>query len=288
MNADSPSPGTISPVDADPLLLRAVAYLLRPLARLLIARGVTYPTLAELLKRVYLQVCVDDYSVPGHRLTDSRVSLLTGLHRKDVRRLREEPVDALEAPHMMTWGSRLVSLWLALPEYCDGAGEPRPLSRLSSDDPAHSFESLAARVTRDIGARAILDELVRNHVARVDEDDRVHLEIKAFVPRADEHKKLHFFANNLHDHLTAAVHNLLGLTPTLMERSVEVSGLSDAEMLALERLAERQGMNALVAVNESAQTLNAVEAEAPADSGRGRIRFGVYFQRDDGKSGFSG
>lgn len=288
MNAESPTPGTISPVDADPLLLRVVAYVLRPLARLLIARGVTYPTLSELLKRVYLQVCMDDYSLPGHRLTDSRVSLLTGLHRKDVRRLREEPVDALEAPRMVTWGSRLVSLWLALPEYCDGTGEPCPLPRLSSHGQEHSFESLAARVTRDIGARAILDELVRNHIARIDGDDLVHLETKAFVPREDEHKKLHFFANNLHDHLAAAVHNMLGLTPTLMERSVEVSGLSDAEMLALERLSEKQGMTALVAVNEAAQTLNAAGQTEPTCTGRGRVRFGVYFQRDGSKNSFTG
>lgn len=285
MNATPPPTGRIGPVDADPLLLRAVAYLLRPLVRLLIAKGVTYPTLSELLKRVYLRVAKDDFAMPGQRLTDSRISLLTGLHRKDVKRLREEPVDALETPRMVTWGSRLVSLWLALPEYCDAAGEPRPLPRLSNRGGETSFEGLAARVTRDIGGRAILDELVRNRIARIDADDNVHLETKAFIPREDSYKKLHYFANNLHDHVSAAVHNMLDRSPPLLERSVDVAELSPASMLTLERLAETEGMRALVAINESAQSRVAADrAENPGETGR--IRFGVYFLRDRDKEGF--
>jgi hypothetical protein len=285
MNATPPPTGRIDPVDNDPMLLRAAAYLLRPLVRLLIAKGVTYPTLSELLKRVYLHVAKEDFAMPRQRLTDSRISLLTGLHRKDVKRLREEPVDALETPRMVTWGSRLVSLWLSLPEYRDASGEPRPLPRLSSQGDETSFESLAARVTRDIGGRAILDELVRNRVARIDQDDRVHLETKAFIPREDSHKKLHYFASNLHDHLSAAVHNMLDRAPPLMERSVDVAHLSDASMRALEELAEAQGMKALVAVNQAAQSMVAADREQiPAETGR--VRFGVYFHRDHGKEEF--
>ena len=179
----SPAPQEpIAPIDADPMLLRAVAYLLRPLVRFLIAKGITYPTLGELLKRVYLRATREDFPLGDKRLTDSRISLLTGLYRKDVKRLREEPEEALETPRMVSWGSRLVALWLAQPEYCAADGEPSPLPRLSSQDAERSFESLAARVTRDISARGILDELVRNQIARIDEDDLVHLEIKAFVP----------------------------------------------------------------------------------------------------------
>lgn len=285
MNATPPPTGQIGPVAADPLLLRAIAYLLRPLVRLMIAKGVTYPTLGELLKRVYLHVAMDDFAVAGQRMTDSRISLLTGLHRKDVKRLREEPIDAMETPRMVTWGSRLVSLWLVLPDYCDDAGEPRPLPRLSSQGGAPSFERLAARVTRDIGGRAILDELVRNHIARIDEDDHVHLETKAFIPRADSHKKLHYFASNLHDHMSAAVHNMLDQSPALLERSVDVADLSDTSMLALEKLAETQGMRALIEVNETAQSLVAMDRrKIPSETGR--VRFGVYFLRDRGKDGF--
>lgn len=274
----SPNPQEpIAPIDADPMLLRAVAYLLRPLVRLLIANGIPYPTLGELLKRTYLRAAREDFPLGDKRLTDSRVSLLTGLHRKDVKRLREEPEEALETPRMVTWCSRLVALWLAQPEYCTADGEPSPLPRLSSQGAEHSFEALAARVTRDISARGILDELVRNHVARVDEDDLVHLAVKAFVPREDSRKKLHYFANNLHDHMAAATHNMLNLKPPLMERSVDVTGLTDESIRALEQLAEQHGMKALVALNEAAQSLLAKQKVKTA---AGRIRLGIYFLRD--------
>lgn len=283
MNAPLPASEPNGLTAADPLLLRAVAYLLRPLVRFMIASGITFPTLAELLKRVYLQVARDDFSLGSKRLTDSRISLLTGLHRKDVKRLRTEPDEALEMPRMVTWGSRVVSVWLAQPEYCDASGEPRPLPRLSSQGAEHSFEGLAASVTRDIGARAILDELVRNHVARIDEDDRVHLEVKAFVPREDNQKKLHYYASNLHDHLTAATHNMLDQRPPMLERSVHATGLSDEAMLALEKIADSQGMNALVAINEAARNLIAADGQ---QTGNGRVRFGVYFLRDHDEEGF--
>ncbi|MDD4880777.1 MAG: DUF6502 family protein [Gallionellaceae bacterium] len=278
----SPAPQEpIAPIDADPMLLRAVAYLLRPLVRFLIAKGITYPTLGELLKRVYLRATREDFPLGDKRLTDSRISLLTGLYRKDVKRLREEPEEALETPRMVTWGSRLVALWLAQPEYCAADGEPSPLPRLSSQDAERSFESLAARVTRDISARGILDELVRNQIARIDEDDLVHLEIKAFVPRGDSQKKLHYFANNLHDHLAAATHNMLDQTPPLLERSVDVTGLTDESIQVLERLAEQHGMKALVALNETALSLLARQEGRTA---AGRVRFGIYFLRDHKKA----
>lgn len=281
MNTDPVEP--IAQVDADPMLLRSTAYLLRPLVRFMIANGITYPTLSELLKRVYLRVARDEFSLGTKRLTDSRVSLITGLHRKDVKRLREEPDEAMHSPRMVTWGSRLISLWLALPEYCAASGEPRPLPRLSSQGKEHSFESLAARVTRDIGARGILDELVRNRIARVDADDLVHLEVKAFVPREDSHKRLHYFAANLHDHCTVAVHNMQPQSPPMLERSVDAAELSDEAMLALEKLAEQRGMDALIAVNEAAQALAHPAKAAKSPGGGGRIRFGIYFLRDRNK-----
>jgi len=69
-----------------PSLVAALRHLLRPLVRLLAARGVTYPTLAELLKETYVDVADRDFRLENNSATDSRVSLLSGVHRKYVRR----------------------------------------------------------------------------------------------------------------------------------------------------------------------------------------------------------
>jgi hypothetical protein len=75
-----------------PSLLSALRRLLRPLVKLLTAQGLTYPMLADLLKQIYVDVAVREFALGEAAPTDSRVSLLTGVHRKDVKRLRGAPV----------------------------------------------------------------------------------------------------------------------------------------------------------------------------------------------------
>ena len=67
-------------------LISALKRLLRPLVRLLIAKGVTLPAMIELLKDVYVGVAVHDLESGSKGPTDSRVSVMTGVHRKDVKR----------------------------------------------------------------------------------------------------------------------------------------------------------------------------------------------------------
>ena len=75
-----------------------IARILRPLARLMIARGITLPAAVEMLKEAYVDVASRDFRIGDAPTTDSRVSLLTGVHRKDVKRLREGTRRAGAAP----------------------------------------------------------------------------------------------------------------------------------------------------------------------------------------------
>lgn len=65
-----------------------LARLLRPLVRLCIRSGMTFPALAQLLRELFVNVAEHDFALEGKEQTDSRVSLLTGIHRKEVARLR--------------------------------------------------------------------------------------------------------------------------------------------------------------------------------------------------------
>src|SRR5438552_3265269 len=66
-------------------VLRALARVLRPLARLLIAGGVPIQAASESLKRAYVEAAHRHFG--DEAATDSRLSLLTGINRKEVRRL---------------------------------------------------------------------------------------------------------------------------------------------------------------------------------------------------------
>lgn len=73
-----------------PSMLSALRRVMRPLVRLMLRKGVTYTMFADLLKEVFVDVAHREFRLDGTVPTDSRVSLLTGVHRKDVRRLRSE------------------------------------------------------------------------------------------------------------------------------------------------------------------------------------------------------
>ena len=66
---------------------------MRPIARILLRCGVTWKELAELVKLVYVDVATTDYGKHGRPANASRVAILTGLSRRDVKRAR----DAIEA-----------------------------------------------------------------------------------------------------------------------------------------------------------------------------------------------
>lgn len=262
-------------LDVSPALVQALRRLLRPIVRLLLARHITYPYLVQLLKSLFIEVAVQDFPLSGKRQTDSRISLLTGVHRKDVRRLLgESRAVATSPPANVSLGIRLVTRWSRDPAYLDEAGLPRLLPRLPQPDGSPSFERLVGEESKDIRARAVLDEWLRLGLVSIDAADCVCLRTPAFVPEHGFEEKLYFLGRNAHDHLAAATHNVLDGKPPFLERSVFAGGLSPAAVDELAATAERLGMDTLQALGQRARELRqaaAVEGE------RRRMTFGVYF-----------
>ena len=64
------------------LLLGTLRKVLKPCVRLLLTHGITYTQMLEELKRVFVQVADEEFVINGKRQTDSRITLLTGVHRK--------------------------------------------------------------------------------------------------------------------------------------------------------------------------------------------------------------
>src|SRR5918995_1762511 len=109
------------PRSLDPAKLHApLARLLRPLVRLLIRSGITLPMLSELLRELYVNVAEYDFALQGKEQTDSRVSLLTGIHRKEVRRLRGAGAPVNTVPATVSQTSRILARWLADATFTDG------------------------------------------------------------------------------------------------------------------------------------------------------------------------
>lgn len=268
-------------------LSAAVRLLLRPLVHLLLSRQITFPILSAWLKEIYVEVASSEFAIEGKRLTDSRVHLLTGIHRKDVKRLREQPEGAVleERPRSVSLGAQIVARWTDRPEYQDDQGRPRPLPRRPVPGET-SFEDLVASVSRDIRPRSVLDEWQRLGVVSLDEGDCVVLNADAFIPSRSFEEKAYALGHTVHDHIAAGAHNLRDETPPMMERSVYYAQLSDASVDELLELAERRGMDALHEVNRRAMELQ--ESDGGGKAAVHRMRFGIYSfraKRGDGDYG---
>ena len=267
-------PTTGSAGGPSPVLLTAIAKLLRPLVRLLLANQVTYPLLSSMLKTIYVEVAEREFRVKGKRQSDSRINLLTGVHRKDVKRLRAEASSARSVPTTISVGARIIGVWMGSDTYRDSSGTPLPLPLKASHAGGPSFESLVEAVCKqDIRPRVILDEWMRLGIAHL-EDDFVVLNSGAFTPDTGFDEKVFFFGKNIQDHISAGTHNLLGLKPSYFDRSVYYDGLTEESVTELSQLADKLGMQALLEMNRRALSLQTQDKDQPLTGYR--MNFGIF------------
>ena len=106
----------------------AILRVLRPLIRLLLRHGVPFGTFSDLAKRVYVEVALEEFGIPGRKQTHSRVSILTGLSRKEVLRVtRLDRPDDAETSDRYNRAARVIGGWVRDDRYGDGSGNPAKL-----------------------------------------------------------------------------------------------------------------------------------------------------------------
>jgi hypothetical protein len=245
--------------------------LAQPLAAWLVRSGVGYTEFVTALKPVFLAQALAEAKRLGRKPTDSALSLLSGLHRKDVRHLRAtaQGGDAAVARRAAAWGrpspaSQVATRWLGLdwPDLIPFAG-PEP-----------SFEALVRLVSTDFHHRAVLQELLRLGVV-CEEGDQVHLLRGAFVPNRRLKEASQLMASSVADHLAAGVHNLTSEGPRrFLEQSVFADGLSSQSVAQLHQLANQLWAHVLETVVAAAVPL--CEQDAHLREGTERFRLGLF------------
>jgi len=266
-----------SPTDqVNNTVITALRKVLRPLVKFMIANQITYTYLSNMLKAIYVDVAEKDFPVAGKKQTDSRINLLTGVHRKDVKRLRAEPEDLESRPANISIGSQLVARWVGDKSLLNPDNSPRKLPLQDDDEFSNkSFEGLVSNIAKgDIRPRVVLDELMRLDMVELDPEHNVILKTKAFTPNRGQQEKLFFFGKNIQDHLCAGVHNLSGEQPPFFDRSVYYDELSADSVAQLSELADKLGMDALIQMNEKALALQTADQDL-ADASY-RMNFGIF------------
>lgn len=253
------------------IALRSASVMLLPLARWLVRHGVHYGSLAAALKSVFVEAARLELAGAGAKITDSSISVLSGVHRRDIRTMAAQNQDAAVEPKSPSVASQVFTRWIADPRYRDARNRLIALHRNGSDP---SFDALAREVSSDVHPRTLLAEMQRAGLVEL-HGDTVRVRADAFVPQQDFGERAEMFAGNVADHVAAAAHNVSTEERVFLEQSVFGGGLTERSTEALGATARRLWATAFeTMVREATQRYEQDRAEPDAQM---RMRFGVYY-----------
>lgn len=247
-----------------------LARLLGPLAQAMVARGTTVQEATEALKHALFAAAIE---IEGDAASDSRISLRTGLHRKDVKRLREQRDDPV--PTRSTNAVAMaVSYWATAPEYQAPDGGPRDLPRDGGEDGPGLYD-LIRRTRVDMAPGTVLAAMLDQGVAEQTADGNYRLRTGALLPDAGSAALIAAYQATLSAHLQAATHNLVAPpdAPRHFDRVVRYSHLSPQSIEALSAVTKKKAQALLEEVSAMARELQEQDAEAGKN---GRFAFGAY------------
>jgi len=268
------APALVSPgEETAELALRHAAGLMAPVARWLLRSGVSYGALAHMLKPVFVEAAREELARTGTEPTYSALSVLSGVHRKDVRALSEAPAEtAATHPRGVPLASQVYTRWLSAKRYRGRDGQPRALPR---SGPGITFETLAREVSVDVHPRTVMDELLRLGLIQA-EGDVLMPAAPSFTPSRQRDELTALFAANAADHMAAAVHNLTTDAPRYLEQSVFADGLGADSVEWLHEMAREAWQRAFEDMVKAARQRVARDGALPENEQQ-RMRFGIYF-----------
>jgi len=271
--------------DAKHALLAAVLKLLQPLIRILLRNGIPFGTFADLAKHVYVKIAMEEFGLPNRKQTASRVSIITGLTRKEVSRIQGlSEIENEETIERYNRAARVVSGWVRDNRFLDSTGQP---AVLPVEGNGVSFSELVRHFSGDMPVRAVLDELDRVGVIDHLPDGRIRLLSRAYIPVTGEVDKLGILGTDVRDLICTIDNNITReADQRLLQRKVSYDNLPAEILPELRQLSAQKGQ---VLLEELDSWLSQHDRDNnPSVSGTGRHRAGIgiyYFEEDSTEEG---
>lgn len=262
-------------------LTATVATLLKPLVRILLRNGMAYGAFADIAKRVYVDVATREFVIPGRKQSKSRVSILTGLSRKEVLRVKRlSPLDDLGASERYNRSARVIGGWVRDRIFADRYGDP---AVLPLEGNGVTFAELVKAYSGDEPMRAILDELARIGAIEHAGNTHVRLVERAYVPRDAEVDKIAILGTDVADLISTIDRNITRPDAPFIQRKVCYDNLPEEALPELKFQAIGRAQMLLEALD---RWMSEHDRDVNANvEGTGRKRAGVgiyYFEGDTG------
>lgn len=261
------------------LFFTSAKHLLKPIIRVAIRHGVTFGELSEVVKSTYVEVARDDFPLPGKKASDSRIAILTGLSRKQVRKLRETPEDILPfSADSVNRATRVLSGWHQDTDFLDAKGRPQSLPM---EGGVPSFDALVKRYSGDMPTRAMLEELIRIKAVEKTASGEVAVQQRSYIPGNDNPAGIKMMGTALHDLASTIDYNIdpERSDSARFQRMVLTDRLDPKAFPLFQRYLEEHGQKFLEMLDDWLTSHELPEDASDADGIK--TGFGIYFILQD-------
>ena len=257
-------------------LFAAILRLLRPLVRILLRNGVSYSTFADFVKWVYVDVASKEFGIKGRKQSTSRVSVITGLSRKEVMRVRKlSRPDDRESSEKYNRAARVIAAWRRDRNFLDAKGRP---ALLPMSGPGASFSELVKRFSGDIPVRATLDELIRVGAVKRLEDGRISLLTRTYVAESSDADKLHIMGTDVAHLMSTIDHNLKSdHSGPFFQRKVAYDNLPDEVLPAFRKHSAKRAQILLESLDRWLAQRDRDVTPTVEGTGRNNAGIGIYY-----------
>ena len=187
-------------------VLDAFQLVLRPIVKILLRYGIGYNQFAETVKTAFVDVGSTDFGIRGRPTNISRVAVMTGITRKEVRRLRTKIEGGGDSVSVKSTPiTEILHRWHSEDEFLDSQGRPAVLPFAG---PVGSFSSLVKRFGGDVPAGAMRTELRRIGTITENENGEMTLKRRSFWPSDQTERLESALVHHAYPLLSTVAHNI--------------------------------------------------------------------------------
>jgi hypothetical protein len=262
-------------------ILGAMLLVLRPLARALLKAGIGYREFAEISKTAFVDVAGKDYGLRGRPTNISRVAVMTGLTRKEVRRVRDkmecgEEVEMAKLAPM----SQVMHRWFTEKDYTAENGVPKILD---FDSGEQSFAGLVKKYGGDIPPGAMRTELKRIGVVEELESGQLKPVSRSVVGLEDHEKLLRGLAHVVYPAALALNHNISATAgkDSWAHLSAFTKSIRQDDLSRIRRVCSDKASGLVESVDDVLAAYETLHDSKDTDGHAMAVGVGVFYFEDD-------
>ena len=220
---------------------------LRALIRTLLRNGLAYGEFDQIARKCYVDVAYQHFSPAEKKQTVSNVAILTGLNRKEVKKLHELDTGQPELKNRpYNRNIRVIGGWINDRDYLRADGSPKDLEYEGES----SFCSLVRKYSGDIPVVAMQKSLLKSGNIIIDADNRVRLLSHAYLPSDDPEEKLSILGIDTCELIETINHNITAQKDNLhFQRKASNHKIEIAALPTIKQFVQRKGQTFLEEVD---------------------------------------